>query len=238
MSELANVLYNLSFQKYKYITIHPTALSQLDHIFSVIGNGFDYDPVQGLQYDEYDERRYQNLFSKYDYNFNIVLDKHARFVQEEESNYQQWKDLFPEVPERIKQRMEKMIATYKQEFVVQDKSYYFNAEVIAAEQIAYATDQMADHSRNFISTPYPFSRDYSICFDVKADHHPIIVELVLATYKAWKIVLDYNLQNGLYLSKEQVQVANGTAYYDSEEYIRKCQADIETIISGLEQQND
>lgn len=238
MSELVNVLYNLSFSKYKYITIHPTALSQLDHIFSVIGNGFEYDPVQGLQYYEYDERQYQNLFSNYDYNFDVVLDKRARYIQEEESSYQKWKDLFPEVPERIKQHMEKMIATYKQEFILQDKSYYFDPEAIAAEQIAYAKDRMADHNSKFISTPYPLSHDYSICFDVKADHHPIIVELVLATYKAWKIVLDYNLQNGLYLSKEQVQVAKGAAYYDSEEYIRKCQADIDEIISGLEKQND
>lgn len=234
MSELDNVLYNLSFQKYKYITIHPTALSQLDHIFSVIGNGIEYDPVQGLQYEEYDERRYQNLFSKYDYNFDVVLDKRARFLQEEESNYQQWKDLFPEVPERIKQRMEKSISTYKQEFGVQDKSYYFDAEAIAAEQIAYATDQMADHSRNFISTPYPFSREYSICFYVKPDHHPIIVELVLATYKAWKIVLDYNLKNGLYLSKEQVESGGGTAYYDSEQFQQECLTTVQSIIDKLE----
>jgi hypothetical protein len=234
MSELDNVLYNLSFQKYKYITIHPTALSQLDHIFSVIGNGIEYDPVQGLQYEEYDERRYQNLFSKYDYNFDVVLDKRARFLQEEESNYQQWKDLFPEVPERIKQRMEKSISTYKQEFGVQDKSYYFDAEAIAAEQIAYATDQMADHSRNFISTPYPFSSEYSICFYVKPDHHPIIVELVLATYKAWKIVLDYNLKNGLYLSKEQVESGGGTAYYDSEQFQQECLTTVQSIIDKLE----
>lgn len=238
MSSLINLLTNLSFSKYEYNTISETALEQLDHLFLVIGNGYDYDPVRGPVYDG------KGLLESQVHDFDKAIayhtDRYNKTAKEYDKYLANYEDM--EVPERIIEMVSAAKAVYAiPEFKLMEREYYFNPEMVAAESIAKTVSEEnkrwsgADHWR----TPYPIC-EYSFITLVRKNHDPLLVELALCTAKAWKIVLDYYKENGLYLTQEQVDSSYnpGAVYYQSIMHMDKMYSKLTEIINELEKEDD
>ncbi|UYE98926.1 hypothetical protein XbC2_531 [Xanthomonas phage XbC2] len=233
MSSLINLLTNLSFSKYEYNTIFETALEQLDHLFLVIGNGYDYDPVRGPIIDG------KGLLESQVHDFDKAVAYHTKRFNETATQYDKYladyEDM--EVPERILEMVREAKEMYAiPEFKLMESDYYFNPEIVAAESIAKTNSENnkrwgGEHWR----TPYPIS-EYSFITLVRKTDDPVLVELALCTAKAWKIVLDYYKENGLYLTQEQVDSSYnpGAVYYQSIMHMDKTYAELSAIITELE----
>lgn len=237
MFALNNVLMNLSFSKYQYNFISETAIDQLDHIFLVIGNGYEYDSVRGPLYEGV------GLLESDEYDFESIHNYHVQKYNEASLQYDSYiadyKEL--EVPESIIKMVREAKARYEvPEFKLMERDYYFNPEIVAAESIAKTISEKnsrvgtGEHWR----TPYTIC-EYSIITQVRKTDDPVLVELALCTAKAWIIILDYYIENGLYLTQEQVDARQpSTAYYQSIMYMNKSHADLSAIINDLENNND
>lgn len=234
MSALINVLTNLSFSKYEYNTIFETALEQLDHLFLVIGNGYDYDPIRGPVSDGY------GLLESVLHDFDKANSYHTQRYNQTVSQYDKYLEDYEdmEVPKRILEMVNEAKARNEiPEFKLMERDYYFNPEMVAAESIAKTVSEEnkrwsgADHWR----TPYPIC-EYSFITLVSKTDDPVLVELALCVAKAWKIVLDYYKENGLYLTQEQVDSSYnpGAVYYQSIMHMDKTYAELSAIITELE----
>lgn len=233
MSSLINLLTNLSFSKYEYNTISETALEQLDHLFLVIGNGYDYDPVRGPIYEG--KGLLESQVHDFDKAVQYHTDRYNKTAIEYDKYLADYEDM--EVPERILEMVRDAKAAYAiPEFKLMDREYYFNPEMVAAESIAKTNSEKdkrwgGDHWR----TPYPIC-EYSFITLVRKTDDPVLVELALCTAKAWKIVLDYYIENGLYLTQEEVDNSRmpGGMYYQSIMHMKKTYAELSAIITELE----
>jgi len=233
MSSLINLLTNLSFSKYEYNTISETALEQLDHLFLVIGNGYDYDPVRGPVYDG------KGLLESQVHDFDKAIayhtDRYNKTAKEYDKYLADYKDM--EVPERILEMVRDAKAAYAiPEFKLMDREYYFNPEMVAAESIAKTTSEKGKRfGGDHWHTPYPIC-EYSFITLVRKTDDPVLVELALCTAKAWQIVLDYYIENGLYLTQEDVDNSRmpGGMYYQSIMHMNKTYAELSAIITELE----
>lgn len=238
MSALNNVLANLSFSKFEYHTIFPTALEQLDHLFLVIGNGYEYDPVRGPIDDNG-----VGLLEPQQHNFEKATSyndkKESEMFEHLDSLLSSFEDV--EVPEAIRKMVMDSKAEYTApEYKMMDEVYYFNPEVVAAESIANTTAEQLKRRGGGAHwrTPYPIS-EYSFISKVRSTDDPVLIQLALCIAKSWQIVLDYYVENGLYLTQEQIEaVQPSTAYYQSHEYMTKTHAELSAIINELEKSHD
>jgi hypothetical protein len=228
---------NLSFLKYHYNSIYETAIDQLDHIFLVIGNGYDYDPLRGPLYEGI------GLLESDEHDFELARTYHVQRYHEISLQYNkylaEYEDL--EVPESILKMVREAKASYEvPEFKLMERDYYFNPAMVAAESI---TKTMSEKNKRWGTgehwrTPYTIC-EYSIITQVRKTDDPVLVELALCTAKAWIIILDYYIENGLFLTQEQVDERKpGTVYYQSIMYMNKSHADLSAIINELENNND
>lgn len=233
MTSLNNIISNLSFSKYEYNTISETALEQLDHLFLVIGNGYDYDPVRGPIYNG------QGLLESQIHDFDKVIKYHVDRYNQTSAEYDKYladyEDM--EVPERILEMVREAKQLYSiPEFKLMERDYYFNPEVVAAESIAKTNSENEKHCGVLRwRTPYPIC-EYSFIKKVCKTDDPVLVELALCTAKAWKIVLDYYKENRLYLTQEEVDnsMMTGVMYYQSIMHMNDMYAILSEIITNLE----
>lgn len=235
---LINVLTNLSFSKYECNTIYETALEQLDHLFLVIGNGYDYDPIRGPVYDGY------GLLESVLHDFDKANAYHTQRYNQTVSHYDKYLTDYEdmEVPKLILEMVNEAKARNEiPEFKLMERDYYFNPEMVAAESIAKTVSEENKRwsGSEHWQTPYPIC-EYSFITLVRKNHDPLLVELALCTAKSWQIVLDYYKENGLYLTQEQVDRSyNPSAvYYQSIMYMDKMYSKLTEIINELEKEND
>jgi hypothetical protein len=222
-----------------YSIISETALEQLDHLFLVIGNGYDYDPVRGPIARDGNK----GILEDQEHDFEYALAKHQKYFDETVKEYDKYLDDYGdlEVPLSIIEMIQKAkdraaIPEYK----LMDREYYFNPELVAAQSIAHTIEENKTRrgTGNYWRTPYPIC-EYSAITQVRKTDDPVLIELALCTAKSWLIVLDYYMQNGLYLTQEQVdEKPIGAAYYQSIMYMTKSHADLSAIINELEKEDD
>ena len=239
---LKNLLSNLSFTQYEYNSIFKTALSQLDHLFLVIGNGYEYDSTVGMCRDIRNGKPVKALIRKQRQDFDSVAEKNRMHEDHQRKQYETIIDVLNQAgaSEKLEQWMEeyRQIFGTPDEYVVRDESYYFDPEAIAKEFIEYsiAENEQKTNADKYYRTPYPISDNYSAIALMQSTDQPETVRLAVATAKAWLIVLDYYKENGLYLTDDEVQATScpGSARYKGISFMNEQYEKLTNIISTLE----
>lgn len=236
------LLYNLSATKFIYSLSCDTALGQLDHYFSTVGNGLEYDPQCGLKDEDYVTRKMYFIAENHTFDFAPAIERREERRQDMLKQYNSMVEIFGDkVPSQIGDLYNKDFAELAKPFEVMDDSYYFSFSAMSNEMIEKVRIQIEKdpHNRLQISNPYPLS-EYSILSQMKSTDNPLMVELALAMCKSWIEVLGVYIQQEWYLTAEDVEKYQGVSYYYSLEYINKCIENFERIIVNLsvESEND
>ncbi|AQW89022.1 hypothetical protein FDH34_gp423 [Serratia phage BF] len=162
----------LSTSKYRYYSIFPTALSQLDHIFFVIGNGIGFDPKDGVYFENL------SIEDAKKERANRIIRCHERMKE--------MRDIFGEGGSRFDEIYQEEIQELEKDFEPMPASYYFDADAMAAEQIVH--NETAKHK----GQPYPVC-GYSIIMHVQPDTNKTTLALALACTKGWLKVVQHEL---------------------------------------------
>ncbi|SOK58768.1 hypothetical protein [Yersinia phage fHe-Yen9-04] len=162
----------LSTSKYRYSSIFPTALSQLDHIFFVIGNGMSFEQKEGVYFQ----------------NYCIEMAKSERNIKIERCHEQMRKlrDIVEDAGSRFDNIYLEEIKELEQDYVQMPASYYFDADAMAAEQISY------NETAQYKLTPYPVC-EYSIITHVNHKSNKTTLALAIACTKGWLKVVQHEL---------------------------------------------
>lgn len=237
-SNKEHLLYNLSTIKYAFPTVCETALGQLDHYFSTVGNGIGYDPERGLIDEDFHSGEKFFLAENHQFDFDYIHARREKKVNVTKNHFDNLKNVFGDsIPVEIVSLFNDEIKQLSEPFVVADESYYFNSTAMANEMIDFITKQheLDRHTRLQIRTPYVLDDEYSIICKIKPGDHQNTVELALAMAKAWIIVLEYYIEHEWYFTEEEVE--KNDAYWNSLKYINTYINDFNRIISTLENHN-